>query len=339
MSPTIYLNIEVIFHISQNWGRLPFCQKIEFVFQFTKHRCFLPFAKKIKSAPICQKNDIWGCPEMKFGLKLGICWQKVGQICKYVDKRGADIQIYPVLSVGWTLSLMELTLPPTKFGLLHKYWRNILNKPKIWNSKYKRYSLNNNKFWLFPKLFVTLTWNNLINVATLSLEDRLDLSYRMVEVWFYNLSSLKQPIVSGDQTQVKTLEVDIKSRKVKYLSSHWSDLINFWKKQLIGTRLKTTWTLYKDDLQCKMTWKLLTVTIGQTTYTSTNWTYLIQIGNLNLRTGRLPQMKDGLKNEFPLVPMGVLAPGSAHTRPSDQAPIDTSGSNFVFTPNLIFREN
>ena len=30
--------------------------------------------------------------------------------------------------------------------------------------------------------------------------------------------------------------------------------------------------------------------------------------------------------EFPLAPMGALAPGSAHARPSAQAPIDTSGN-------------
>jgi hypothetical protein len=30
-------------------------------------------------------------------------------------------------------------------------------------------------------------------------------------------------------------------------------------------------------------------------------------------------------NQFPLTPMGVLAPGSAHARPSAQPPIDVSG--------------
>ena len=30
--------------------------------------------------------------------------------------------------------------------------------------------------------------------------------------------------------------------------------------------------------------------------------------------------------EFPLAPMGVLAPGSAHARPSARPPIDTSGN-------------
>ena len=35
----------------------------------------------------------------------------------------------------------------------------------------------------------------------------------------------------------------------------------------------------------------------------------------------------GLKyNKFPLAPMGVLAPGSAHARPSARPPIDTSGN-------------
>ena len=33
--------------------------------------------------------------------------------------------------------------------------------------------------------------------------------------------------------------------------------------------------------------------------------------------------------KFPLAPMGVLAPGSAHTRPSAQPPIDTSGIFFA----------
>ena len=30
--------------------------------------------------------------------------------------------------------------------------------------------------------------------------------------------------------------------------------------------------------------------------------------------------------KFPIAPMGVLAPGSAHARPSAQPPIDTSGN-------------
>ena len=30
-------------------------------------------------------------------------------------------------------------------------------------------------------------------------------------------------------------------------------------------------------------------------------------------------------DKIPLAPMGVLAPGSAHARPSAQPPIDTSG--------------
>ena len=30
--------------------------------------------------------------------------------------------------------------------------------------------------------------------------------------------------------------------------------------------------------------------------------------------------------KFPLAPMGVLAPGSAHARPSARPPIDTSGN-------------
>ena len=33
-----------------------------------------------------------------------------------------------------------------------------------------------------------------------------------------------------------------------------------------------------------------------------------------------------ITKENPLVPMGVLAPGSAHARPSAQPPIDTSGN-------------
>ena len=31
-------------------------------------------------------------------------------------------------------------------------------------------------------------------------------------------------------------------------------------------------------------------------------------------------------NEFPLTPMGVLTPGSAHARPSARPPINTSGN-------------
>jgi hypothetical protein len=34
------------------------------------------------------------------------------------------------------------------------------------------------------------------------------------------------------------------------------------------------------------------------------------------------------KQEFLLAPMGALAPGSVHARPSAQAPIDTSGNFF-----------
>ena len=32
------------------------------------------------------------------------------------------------------------------------------------------------------------------------------------------------------------------------------------------------------------------------------------------------------KGKFPLAPMGVLAPGSAHARPSAQPPVNTSGN-------------
>ena len=35
---------------------------------------------------------------------------------------------------------------------------------------------------------------------------------------------------------------------------------------------------------------------------------------------------EGKDNKFPLAPMWVLAPGSAHARPSARAPIDTSGN-------------
>ena len=35
---------------------------------------------------------------------------------------------------------------------------------------------------------------------------------------------------------------------------------------------------------------------------------------------------DYFKIKFPLAPMGVLAPGSAHVRPSARPPIDTSGN-------------
>ena len=34
--------------------------------------------------------------------------------------------------------------------------------------------------------------------------------------------------------------------------------------------------------------------------------------------------------EFPLEPMGALAPGSAHARPSAQAPLNASGQGFIF---------
>ena len=33
-----------------------------------------------------------------------------------------------------------------------------------------------------------------------------------------------------------------------------------------------------------------------------------------------------MNSKFPLTPMGVLAPGSAHARPSAQPPIDVSGN-------------
>jgi hypothetical protein len=36
--------------------------------------------------------------------------------------------------------------------------------------------------------------------------------------------------------------------------------------------------------------------------------------------------KEKRPQKFPLTPMGVLAPGSAHTRPSAQPPIDMSGN-------------
>jgi hypothetical protein len=36
--------------------------------------------------------------------------------------------------------------------------------------------------------------------------------------------------------------------------------------------------------------------------------------------------KNKTRNIFPLVPMGVLAPGSAHARPSARPPINTSGN-------------
>ena len=37
--------------------------------------------------------------------------------------------------------------------------------------------------------------------------------------------------------------------------------------------------------------------------------------------------------KFPLAPMGVLAPGSAHSRPSARPPIDTSGN---FSAHIFF---
>jgi hypothetical protein len=36
--------------------------------------------------------------------------------------------------------------------------------------------------------------------------------------------------------------------------------------------------------------------------------------------------KNNKRNKFPLVTMGVLAPGSEHTKPSVQPPINTSGN-------------
>ena len=38
------------------------------------------------------------------------------------------------------------------------------------------------------------------------------------------------------------------------------------------------------------------------------------------------EKEEGEDEEFPLAPMGVLAPGSAHTRPSAQPQINTSGN-------------
>ena len=37
-------------------------------------------------------------------------------------------------------------------------------------------------------------------------------------------------------------------------------------------------------------------------------------------------VEEGEEEKFPLAPMGVLAPGSAHARPSARPPIDTSGN-------------
>ena len=38
------------------------------------------------------------------------------------------------------------------------------------------------------------------------------------------------------------------------------------------------------------------------------------------------QGRSGCRRQFPLAPMGVLAPGSAHARPSARPPIDTTGN-------------
>ena len=38
------------------------------------------------------------------------------------------------------------------------------------------------------------------------------------------------------------------------------------------------------------------------------------------------RVKQEQEGKFPLAPMGVLAPGSAHARPSARPPIDTSGN-------------
>ena len=45
---------------------------------------------------------------------------------------------------------------------------------------------------------------------------------------------------------------------------------------------------------------------------------------------RTPICVSGNFGKFPLVQMGVLAPGSAHARPSAQPPIDTSGNFSVY---------
>ena len=43
-------------------------------------------------------------------------------------------------------------------------------------------------------------------------------------------------------------------------------------------------------------------------------------------TKKLKYSMNEIKVKFPLAPMGVLAPGSAHVRPSARPPIDTSGN-------------
>ena len=47
-------------------------------------------------------------------------------------------------------------------------------------------------------------------------------------------------------------------------------------------------------------------------------------------------------SEFSLTPMGVLAPGSAHARPSAQPPIDMSGifrHTFLQSPSKFSKKN
>ena len=48
--------------------------------------------------------------------------------------------------------------------------------------------------------------------------------------------------------------------------------------------------------------------------------------NLNILVNARRQLNLKQINKFPLAPMGALAPGSAHARPSAQAPINTSGN-------------
>jgi hypothetical protein len=53
--------------------------------------------------------------------------------------------------------------------------------------------------------------------------------------------------------------------------------------------------------------------------------YLHESKDFKLNVADMEIWKNNKEKEFPLAPMGVLADGSAHSRPSAQPPIDTRG--------------
>ena len=59
---------------------------------------------------------------------------------------------------------------------------------------------------------------------------------------------------------------------------------------------------------------------------------ILRVKNFNCPSRLARCHKITTRGKFPLAAMGVLAPGSAHARPSAQPPIDTSGnfSSHVF---------